>query len=69
MSQELKTLDAREAEVAEAMVISSKALDAVKNQIKKAEETIVRANLILAKIELVRQAETIRLDEMIAESI
>ena len=51
------------------MVVSSEVLDAVKNQIKKAEEMITRANLILSKIELVYQVETICLVEMTAESI
>ena len=59
ISQELKTLDAREAEVAKAMVVSSEALNAAKNQIKKVE-IIARANIILSKAEPVRQAETIR---------
>ena len=36
LSQELKSLDAREAEVAEAMMVTSEALNAAKNQIKKA---------------------------------
>jgi len=67
--QELKSLEAREPEVAEAMVVSSKALDAEQNQIKKAEEMIARANLILSKAEPMRQAETIHLEEMNAESI
>ena len=69
ISQELKTLDAWEVEVSEAIVVSSEALDAAKNQIKKAEEMITRANTILSKAEPVRQAETIWLEEMAAESI
>jgi len=69
ISQELKSLDAREAEVAKAMVVSSEALDAAKNQIKKAGEMIARDNIILSKTEPVRQAETIYLEEMTAESI
>ena len=69
ISQELKSLDAREVEVAKAMVVSSEALDAAKNQIKKAGEMIARDNIILSKTEPVRQAETIYLEEMTAESI
>jgi len=51
------------------MVLSSEALDAAHNQIKKVEEMITRAKLILSKFEPVRQAETIHLEEMTAESI
>jgi len=69
ISQELKTSDAWEVEVLEAIVVSSEALDAAKNQIKKAEEMITRANTILSKAEPVRQAEIIWLEEMAAESI
>ena len=50
-------------------MVSSEALDAAKNQIKKAEEMIARDNLILSKADPVRQAKTISLEEMIAESI
>ena len=50
-------------------MVSSEALDAAKNQIKKAEKMIARDNLILSKTEPVRQAKTISLEEMIAESI
>ena len=69
ISQELKSLDAHEAEVAKAMVVSSEALDAAKYQIKEAGEMITRDNIILSKTETVRQAETIYLEEMTAESI
>ena len=69
ISQGLKTLDAQEVEVSEAIVISGEALDAAKNQIKKAEEMIIRANIIFSKAEPMRQAETIRLEEMTTKSI
>jgi len=69
LSQELKSLEAREAEVAEAMTISSEALDFAKSQIKKAREMIAKANLLLSKAELTSQAESIRLEQMMAESI
>ena len=54
-------------EVLEAIVVSSEALNAVRNTIKKVEKMIARANIILFKTEPVRQ--TIRLEEMIAESV
>ena len=69
VSQEVKSLETREAEVAEAMVVFKEALDAAQNQIKKVEEMITRANLILSKAEPVRQAEIIGLEEMTVESI
>jgi len=68
-SQELKSLEAREAEVAEAMVVFSEALYAARDQIKKVKEMIAKANLILSKAESVSQAEAIRLEEMTTESI
>ena len=69
LSQELKSLEAQEAEVAEAKVISSEALDAARDQIKKAKEMNAKANLILSKAEPMSQAETIPLEEMTAKSI
>ena len=51
------------------MVVFSETLDAAKNQIKKVEEMIARANIILSKAKPVRQAETILLEEMTAKSI
>ena len=40
-----------------------------KKQIKKVDEMIARSNIILSNSEPVRQAKTIRLEEMTAESI
>ena len=51
------------------MVISSEALDAARDQIKKVNEMIAKANLILSKAEPVSQAKAIYLEEMTAESI
>ena len=67
--QELKFLEAREAEVTEAMAVSSKTLDFAKCQIKKAREIIAKANFLLFKAEPESQAETIRLEEITAERI
>ena len=60
LSQELKSLEAREAEVAEAMIVSSEVLNAARDQIKKAKKMIAKANLILSKAEPMSQAKTIR---------
>ena len=51
------------------MAISSKALDFAKSHIKKAREMIGKANLLLSKAEPASQAESIRLEQMTAESI
>jgi len=65
----LKSLEAREAEVAEAMVLSNEALNAARDQIKRAKEMIAKANLLLSKAEPMIQVEIICLEEMTAESI
>ena len=49
VSQKLKSLEPREAEVTEAITISSEALDFAEGQIKKAQEMIANANLLLSK--------------------
>jgi len=69
LSQELKSLEAREAEVAEMMPVSSEALDDARDQIKKVKEMIEKSNIILSKAEPENQAETILLEEMTAKSI
>ena len=69
ITEELKTLDAREAEISKAIVISSEALEGAKDQLKKAEEMIARAKTIISKVEPVRQAETICLEEMNLERV
>jgi len=46
------------------MSISSEALDSAKDQIKKAQEMIAKANLLLFKAEPECQAETIRLEKI-----
>ena len=50
VSQELKSLEAREAEVIEAMVISTEVLDAARDQIKKEKEMIAKANFLLSNL-------------------
>jgi len=62
-------LEALEAEVTEAMAVSTEALDAVRDQIKRAKEMIAKANLFLFKTELVSEAEAIRLEEITTERI
>ena len=51
------------------MADSNKALDDTRDQIKKAKEIIAKANLLLSKVEMVSQAETISLEEIMTESI
>ena len=47
ISQELKSLEAWEAKVTKAIVISTEVLDAARNQIKKAKKMIGKANFFL----------------------
>ena len=51
------------------MAVSNKALDAARDQIKKAKEMIAKANFFLSKVDPVSQAKTIRLEEMTTKSI
>ena len=51
------------------MAISSEEVDFAKSQIKKAREMIAKANLLLFKVEPASHAETVRLEEITAESI
>jgi len=67
--EKLKTLDAREVDVTEMMVISGEVLDAANTQLKQAEKMIARANAIISRVETVRKVETARLEEITAESI
>jgi len=69
ISQEFKSLEARDAEAIEVMSISSEAFDSAKDQIKKAWEMIAKANLLLSKTEPECQAETIRLEKIKAERL
>ena len=69
ISEELKILDVREAEISEAIVISSEALEGAKDHLKKAGEMIARAKTIISKVEPVHQAETICLKEKNVESV
>jgi len=68
ISQELKSIETRDAEAIEAMSVSSEALVFVKGQIKKAQEMITKANL-LSKAEPECQAEIIRLKKIKAKRL
>ena len=67
ISQELKSLEARDAEATEAMSVSSEALDSAKDQIKRVREMIAKANLLLSKAEPKCRAEIIRLKKLKAQ--
>ena len=69
ISQEFKSLEARDAEAIEVMSVSSETLDSAKDQIKRARKMIAKANLLLSKAELEYQAETIRLEKIKAERL
>ena len=49
--------------IVDAIEILNQALTTTNNQIKRVEEIILRANVLLSKAELVHQAETIQLEE------
>ena len=44
-------METQETEVAVAMIVSGEALNAVRDQIKKAKEMLAKANLLLSKSE------------------
>ena len=64
VSQELKSIKARDSEAIEVIHISSETFDSAKDQIKKAREMIAKANPLLSKAALECKVETIRLEKI-----
>ena len=69
ISQELRSLEAEETVVADAIEISNQALTASNDQIQRTKDMFTRVNTILSKAEQVRKTELAPLEKMMARSI